>query len=626
MDRDVESEGEGAEAWSWRRAGALAGLFTALWYLINGYRVGVEDHALLLPLAEHELDPSHLAGDYFFSTTHPTFLWRVLAPLVDEVGVEVGYALLHLLCVFGLGLAIVALARALAGRGAPRVGETSLLALALAAPMTVTLAGIPALDNLLIPRVASLAPLLYAIALAVRGRFFAAFALAGLVFNLHPTTAAHGAVVVGGLWLAARAPALLARLRGTSAGEVGVLRALLEVGAFLLAGLPMLLLTIGGGAGFRVQFPFRPEWYEISTVVFPYHHFLGRLPLLNWVLGLFPWVAWLSARLAGVRSRAADVVMVTIPIFCALGYVLIEIVRLPQAVTLHVFESTRFASFLAPILVARWILGWMAAGDPRRAALAVAVAAVYGAHGVYFSAHWGPQPAALIAPLLLVALAVIGRRLGAGAARPASGRVWGARLALAATPAIALAALPGRDRLTLTIAETIPRQYEDYRFFLGEAPAGASLREASGLEVMTWAADALPEDALVAIPPGFLHPLVSFRLVARRRIFVSWKDGGEAFFSDAFADTWRARMERVGGEGVTRAFPPGTIEFWEWVARTEEAVQGFHALSEDELRALARDEGVTHVVRRADQPLALPELFADRGYRVYAVAAAAGPT
>ena len=69
MDRDVESEGEGAEAWSWRRAGALAGLFTALWYLINGYRVGVEDHALLLPLAEHELDPSHLAGDYFFSTT-----------------------------------------------------------------------------------------------------------------------------------------------------------------------------------------------------------------------------------------------------------------------------------------------------------------------------------------------------------------------------------------------------------------------------------------------------------------------------------------------------------------------------------------------------------------------------
>lgn len=622
MDRDAESEGAPAEALSWRRSAALAALFTALWYLINGYRVGVEDHALLLPLAEHDLDPSHLAGDYFFSTTHPTFLWRVLAPLVDAVGVEVGYALLHALCVFGLGLAIVALARASSRRDGPPLADVSLLALALAAPMTWTFAGIPALDNLLIPRVVSLAPLLGAIALALRGRFFAAFALAGLVFNLHPTTAAHGAVVVGGLWLAARVPGLLARLRGGAAGDVGVLRALLEVGAFFLAGLPMLLLTIGGGAGLRVQIPYRPEWYEISTVVFPYHHFPGRFPLLNWALGLVPWAAWLGARIAGVRSRGVDVVMVTIPIFCVIGYLLIELVRLPQAVTLHVFESTRFASYLAPILVARWALAWLAANDPRRAALGLAVAALYAAHTVYFSGHWEPEIAAALAPLLLVAVALLGRRLGAGEGRPAAGRGRGTRLALAAAPAIALAAAPTRERITLTIEETIPRQYEDYRSYLGEAPAGASLDEASGLGVMRWAAAALPESALVAIPPGFLHPLVSFRLVARRRIFVSWKDGGEAFFSDAFADTWRARMERVGGEGVTRAFPPGTIDFWEWTARTEEAVRAFHALSEDQVRTLARDEGVTHVIRRADHPLDLPEVFADRGFRVYVVAPA----
>jgi hypothetical protein len=575
-------------ALSWRLRGLLALAFTALWYVANGYRVGVEDHTLLIPLAEHALDPEHLRGDYLFGTTHPTFLWRALAPFVALLGVEPAYALVHALCVFGLGLAILALTRALAGAPAPASPplHVGILALALAAPTTATLAAIPACDNLLLPRVVSLAPLLFALALAARGRLLAAFALVGLVFNIHPTTAAHAAVLVGSIWLVARAPAAWALARGRPGAPALALRALAEPGAFLVAGLPMLLQTVAGGDGFRVRFPFTREWYDLATLVFPYHHFPERFPLVNWALGLLPWGAWLGARIAGFRARAADVVMIATPLLCGLGYLLIEVVRLPQAVALHVFESTRFASYLAPVLVARWAVAAAAAPTSRAAAAGLAAGALYAAHMLYFNVRWSPELAAFLAPAALPLLGLLGRLPAPASAGPPA-LPGAARRALAAGAALVVLLITAvtHPPITLTTEATVAREYADFAVYLAPPPEGAELREFTGLAVMEWAREGLPEDALVAIPPSFFHPLVGFRLIARRAIFASWKDGGEAYFSETFADAWRERIERLGGAEVTRPFPPGRIDFWEWAARSEEAVRGFHRLGEAELRA-----------------------------------------
>jgi hypothetical protein len=611
----------------WPRRGLFALLFTATWYLANGYRVGVEDHALLIPLAAREVDPTHLAGDYIVATTHPTFLWKLLAPAVDLLGLEPAYAAIHALCVFGLGLAIIALTGALFGRrrdrddrrvatatADPDLEATTAVALALAAPSLLTLAGIQSLDNLLIPRVVSLGPLLYAVALGVRGRFVAAFALAGLVFNLHPTTAAHGAVLVGGLWLVARAPgfarALVGRRRETDAG---VLRGAGELAAFFVAGLPMLAATIVGG-GLHVPFPYTQEWYELATVVFPYHHFLERLSPLVWLLGLMPWSVWLSARMAGIGARATDALMLTIPAFCALGYLLIEAVRVPQAIALHVFESTRFASYIAPILMARWILAATAELRARASLLGLAAGALYVLHVLYLKAASFSLTIAGIA-LVLPCLAVVGGPLPRTAPSPRRARAVAGGL----VAAVVLVSITARKPVTLTVAESTVRDYRDLLSFMVPAPAEATEREASGLEVMQWAEATLPADAVVAVPPGFIHPLVNLRVVGERAIFATWKDGGEAFFSAAFAATWRARIERVGGEGVTRSFPPGPISFRRWIDRTNEAIDNFNHQPAPEFRALARDYGVTHVIRDARAPLDLPEIYSDRAFRAYRI-------
>ena len=56
-----------------------------------------------------------------------------------------------------------------------------------------------------------------------------------------------------------------------------------------------------------------------------------------------------------------------------------------------------------------------------------------------------------------------------------------------------------------------------------------------------------------------------------------------------------------------------------WIERTNEAVDGFNHLPAPELRALARDHGVTHVIRDARAPLDLPVVYSDRAFRAYRI-------
>ncbi|MCP4868071.1 MAG: hypothetical protein GY898_05080 [Proteobacteria bacterium] len=104
----------------------------------------------------------------------------------------------------------------------------------------------------------------------------------------------------------------------------------------------------------------------------------------------------------------------------------------------------------------------------------------------------------------------------------------------------------------------------------------------------------LPVDSLVMVPP---HRFDSVRVVARRAIFVTWKDGGEGLFDRSVALEWKRRIEVACAclpldEPLIADRRPGARGAE--LRRRMEA--GIRAASPEQLIAAARSEGVTHVV------------------------------
>lgn len=578
--------------------------FLVLWYVLNGYSVGVGDHGLLTPMAQRVFDANFLEGDYLFSTVHPTLTWYLYAPFVWLLGYEAGFALLHLLCLLSLALGILALIRGLGISNRPFVVWAYTLALMV--PVGSTFAGIETFDAVLLPRVVSLGPLLFALALASQGRFVLGFLTAGLVFNLHPTTAAHAAVLVGGVWLASgpRAP-----------------RRLLEPAAFFAGAAPLLALIIGSGDGGQVAAPYTEVWLQTVTSSWPFHHFPATFEAYSFMVGGVPWLLWLASRVA-IRSRVADAVMISIAVFCALGYLFVHYLRIPQMVALHVFESTRFAHYIAAILVGGWFTRSFSEGSFVRAAPGIAAGTLYMAFLVGSYGVWEPGYAALL-PLGIVLAALVQfsqqrePRTSEEAPKPRVGQLTVVVIGVQVLLAVAWLCAEGRQRpFSFSVDSSVVQTYRSLA--MDRSSSDESARAKSGLTVMRWAQSGLPDNALVAIPPYMLHPLAGFRVIAERRPFVTWKDGSESVFSEAFAHEWRKRIAAVTTAPVLEPLPKGAISWGDYYGPIKQAVTDFNALPAARLRALKFDFQVTHVLRAADAAaLEFPLLYEDEAFRVY---------
>lgn len=594
--------------WPWC---LLVPAFVVCWYLVNGYMFGIDDHGMLVPLADRAVGSNALAGDYLFDTAHPTLLWYAYAPFVWVLGQSWAYALLHLLCIAALGVAMVSLTRAIVGD--ERYLLVSALALAFSIPFAWTFAGIRIADSVLIPRTVSLAPLLWALALAVRGRFFAGFVVCGLVFNLHPTTASHGAFLVGCLWVLSKPFAL---------------RRLLEPPSFLLAATPMLGVTILLGAGSQVAMPYPQEWFDLTETSWPYHHFVMRFSTFQWFMGVMPWAAWLAAR-SNQRHRGADVLMLAIPLFCVLGYLLIHWVRMPQAVSLHIMESTRFANYVAMVVTAAWIVrGCSESSLPRALPGLIAGLAVF-VHTVYWvnPRAYDATTVSFAFLMLLAAMAAVQwwlNRISKDHPRPSGMAPGKLVVPLACAAALLnLVWLRGENPrpIHLDAESSLIQEFREYGWFHRLTYTdGATEREKSGIAAMHWVRDSLPKNAQVAVPPAFLHPFKSFRVVAERSPFVLWKDGGEVAFSEKFAYEWKRRIEAISSPEILLPFPPGQIEWAAWQERVGDLMDAFNTLSNERVLALKTEFAVTHVIRTTTSPaLDLPLLYEDRAFRVYEI-------
>jgi hypothetical protein len=147
---------------------------------------------------------------------------------------------------------------------------------------------------------------------------------------------------------------------------------------------------------------------------------------------------------------------------------------------------------------------------------------------------------------------------------------------------------------------------------------------------MRWSRQNLPTEAVVALPPVYVHPLIMFRVIAHRAVFVTQKDGGEATFDAGFAAKWLARMDLIAGpmpriahdswtDLVAGPLPPEIDEdtrvSWNKY-RVRPLLSAYRDLAAERLMALFREEHVTHAIceRGTICERAFSVLYADTAY------------
>ena len=552
--------------------------------IANGYRFGVSDHAIHLPFLLRTLDPSYLVGDPAVDALahHPTLFWDLQAPLTRWISIEDLYVAIHVTSLAALYGGARALGRALFP-GALGSWAAAIIP-ALVVISHITLAGINSMDAQVLNRTVSLGPLLYALALGARGAHLRGFAVAGLTFWIHPTTALHAVAL---LWCGVWVPR--ASHRRVRAAILGPL-------VFLIAASPLIVKMASHHSTAGVPFPGPPAWWDFVRLNMYFHIYPLDMP---WIAGPFAVLYGLVFFVAGRRflPGAARAYLLGIAACCAAGFLGTGLLRIPPVVFLHLWESVRFLVFIAAVCCAAWLASAWHGARNRRARIASVLFALAFALDLPFlmglarSSSWVHHVFTVMALAVCSALAYVARRpRTAPDPRPPSW--WLGPSLVGAVALLHLVVGPGDDRPAVTPAHPGVIQH---RF--ADAPEDVALE--------LWCREHLPTDALIVLPlawgPG---TLTHFRYGARRAVFVTLKDGPESVFDLGYNQEYRRRVEAVcdcqpfeltrHGDRVGRA-----RMFMEFDLIRD----GVQAMTGARARRLSRDFGVTHIVAAASQPL-----------------------
>lgn len=567
----------------WPRRGALVALiaFGAASAIANGYRFGVSDHAVHLPFLLRTVDPSYLAGDPAVDALahHPTLFWELQAALTSWIAIEDLYAAIHVASLAALHAGARALARALfpGDHGSWAVAITP----ALVVIGHVTLAGIVSMDAQVLNRTVSLGPLLYALALGARGAPLRGFAVAGLAFWIHPTTALHAAVLLGCVVWVPRASHR--RVRAAILGPL----------VFAIAASPLIVKMAGHRSTMGVPFPGPPAWWDFVRQNMYFHIYPLDVP---WTVGPFAALYGLVFFVVGRRfvPGAARAYLIGIAVCCAAGFLGAGPLRIPQVVFLHLWESVRFLVFLAAACCAAWVASsWHGAGSRRARAAPALFALAFAIDLPFLIGSWHFSPPVfhvLTVSSLGVCSALVYAARDARTAPPTRPPPWWLGSGLVVAVALLhLAVGPGDERPAVT---SLHPGVIQHRF--ADAPEDVALE--------AWCREHLPRGALVVLP---LEPgrFLQFRYGARRAAFVTLKDGFESVFALDYNQEYRRRVEavcdcepfdlarygdRVGGDRLAMEFA---------VIR-----DGAQHMTGDRARRLSREFGVTHLVVAASPP------------------------
>jgi hypothetical protein len=520
---------------------ALLAVGTLAW---KGYRFGGSNQSLQVPLLRHLVDPGLYARDPVLASFdgYPSYFFPALAPLVRWAGIQPVYFVLYLIAHAAALAAVLDLGR--------RLFDSRTAGL-LAALLYV--GAVPALGAEMTywPRLThahvATALVLWAFALYLRDRRFAAFMLLGIAFDLHALYA--GTAVV-----------LLATDAAWRGRERGARRLALDAGAFLVMALPTLVWIVRRHDPVAAEV--WPQWLDVMRARSGPHTFPFSVPtavharyLLLLSVGALGW----SAVPERERSPAIMRFALATAGLVLVGLIFSEYWPLRRVIEAQLLRGTKWLTVFVLLYIARLVMiSWEWGGLARGAATAV------------FAGLLLQQPAWLALGLTLYLLAA-----GSRVAAPAL-VVGGAALVMAAlTGAAPMPERLGLQQVVLALEAVLERPAVvaclvgfvvlraagDVRKLpqrLLVLTTGVAVVAALGLtyrenlasvaaepwnQVQLWVRDHTPRDAVILTPPH----REGFRVLSERAVVGEWKDGTQQFFSWAFTRDWEARMKDVGG-------------------------------------------------------------------------------
>jgi hypothetical protein len=602
-------------------------LFALLSLLANGYRFHAGDQVSYIPLIQQVLEPDLYRLDPLImelTRRHHTLLWPMLAGIVRLAGMAPTFFGVHLLVLICTFLALDALVAALGGGGGARLLAALLLVLAKPAG-----AGIATLDNLLLPRGIALPLELAALAVLLRGRPGRSGLLAGLAFNVHPTTATHTVLA-----LLVVALVRAGRRRGGRGG--GVLPAARLLGGFLVAASPLLVPWLVGSAAEESLFRADPVWLKVVRLRLSHHLFPRYWNLYEWFCAVFPLLLLLVGA-QGVRERRVRVALLGLGAGVVLqclvgGVVLAELAPVPLSIKLHFWESLRLAMVVglgAMACVLERLLGrdrpWAAALAAVALTCGALVLAVFGLIGLLVEGVLrGGRERRRRWPMALIYLLPLGCAVGflaagvrAAALRQTPGLLpravpwlsfdWTGLVVLGGAAGLALLsrtaggarrwhAFIGLLVMLLGVHEVVLWGTRGVRYRQRERLVGIRLgeRDDAVAALGGLAREKLPRDALVLIPP---HLARRFRGVARRAVVGGYKDGGMSVWSVSYARAWRRWMQTISGVDLTALAPPkGTGSMIIWQSVEGLLAQRFLAAGAEDLRRMGAALGAGYLL------------------------------
>lgn len=570
-------------------AAAVVLAATAASVPLYGYAIGLHNHSIQLPYLRWLQDRSLYPHDALIESMRGYFslFWPAMAAITRVLPLDATFFVGHLLTLAATYAAVFALGRRAGGRdvragciavvlvlfGDSIVGEESLHWFYFSHTPVATAIG------------------LWALAAALSGRWLLAFALGGVVFDVH---AMQGGYV-----------ALMLVAASVVGGRIQWKTLVLGVCAFALIASPALWwmlrsAAVGGSDNLA----------PLLRAYFPQHFFASSFSPDEWVglaaLVLLFFAAWWTAPKDAATKRIAIMALSLIALG-AIGGALDEWRPIALVLKLHVFRaSTYFAvltlmllsagltriwqergsAFIPPAIVVAMIAALAMAGLPRwlvvaallpplvaarRGGTAHIVASVVG--GAMLFAFWKYDWLVRFEAMPILDYRSVARPVLIGFLAVAVGPFfksgWRGIVVLTALIAFGWLAVDAQRSRAAEVQQRIAA-YDAW------------------FDVQRWVRDHSSPDDLMLTPPD----CEGFRVFSERPVVGEWKDGAAILWDRDFAGDWTAWYASVGGQ-----LPPASdAKIWERLARA------WYSREQADIEQMARTAGAKYIVLRKPTP------------------------
>jgi len=531
---------------------------TFLTILLIGYHFGTFDQAIHIPFLKKYADSSLFPGDKFFDLRfqHYSYFWFFFQPFYKLGLLEVAVFVTHVLATYLTFWALWNLSDTLFHNPlASLIGLTALVVPHLG------FAGFPFFEFSLLNRTFVLPFLLWAITLFLRRRYLFAFALLGVMYNLH--------VISVNFVLAMFLFDCLIEFRA-----IGWRNIFLGSLLFGLTALPVLIWKLSGS---RVDLRPQPEWFSIISRGTLYNLFYLIAPYPHILLATLSGLSTLTLFWIGRRRLSPSGLHQTVTHFVYAALIILGV----QAVTAEWFPVTLiiqsqiirvglfvlafgylyFANYLAEYYQAEALSGAdfnLLAGTFIAAPFPFAPVIVWGLQRVITSVRWRQVAAASV----LVGFFGLGIGVGVGY------RLW----------------YPG--------IYIFPHQTAWY-------------------DAQIWARDHTPKDTLFITPPQIWWFYESdWRVFSERSTVSTHSELLEAAFAPDYIAYWKPRFEAIA---------PGALEHFQgdFFENQRITARAFYSLSSEDLLRLARRYSASYLVVEKPHLHNFPVVYENAQFVIY---------